>query len=224
LSTRPEKRIGSEDIWDFSEKALADTLKNMKLPFTIFEGEGAFYGPKLEFVLKDCMGRDWQMGTIQLDMNLPERFDMNYVEKDGQKQRPIMFHRAILGSIERFMGIFIEHTEGKFPLWLNPLQINISTISEESNDYAISLKEKLESEGLRVALDISDEKITYKVREASLQKIPYIFVIGKNEKNNGTVTVRIFGEEEVKKEFGVEEVIGKIKQKVWSKDKDFTLK
>ncbi|MDR2760635.1 MAG: threonine--tRNA ligase [Rickettsiales bacterium] len=224
LSTRPEKRIGSDNVWDLSEGALINTLNDMELPFTIFEGEGAFYGPKLEFVLKDCMGRDWQMGTIQLDMNLPDRFDINYIERDGQKRRPIMFHRAILGSIERFMGIFIEHTDGKFPLWLNPLQIMIATISEESNDYALSLRERLEAEGLRVALDISGEKIAHKVREASLQKIPYIFAVGKNEKDDDAVTVRILGEEKTGKKFLVEDAIKKIGLKIRLREKDFTLK
>jgi threonyl-tRNA synthetase len=223
LSTRPEKRIGGEEVWDVSEKALADALNDMKLPFTIFEGEGAFYGPKLEFVLKDCIGRDWQMGTIQLDMNLPERFDIHYTGEDGQKHRPIMFHRAILGSIERFMGIYIEQTEGKFPLWLNPLQIAVTTISEESNDYARQLKDRLEEEGLRVTLDISDEKISYKIRELSLQKIPYIFVVGKSERENNTVSVRTIDCGEQKQEFKVEEVINKIKQKIQTKSRDYIL-
>jgi threonyl-tRNA synthetase len=223
LSTRPEKRIGSEEVWDVSEKALADALNDLKLPFTIFEGEGAFYGPKLEFVLKDCMGRDWQMGTIQLDMNLPERFDMQYVGEDGQRHQPIMFHRAILGSIERFMGILIEQTEGKFPLWLNPLQIAVATISEESNDYAEKLKERLENEGLKVVLDVSNEKISYKIRELSLQKIPYIFVVGKNEKENDTVSVRTIDCDEQKQEFKVVDIIKKIKQKIEAKDRNYVL-
>jgi threonyl-tRNA synthetase len=223
LSTRPEKRIGDEHVWDVSEKVLADVLEDMGLPFTIFEGEGAFYGPKLEFVLRDCMKRDWQMGTIQLDMNLPERFDMNYIGEDGKKHRPIMFHRAIFGSIERFLGIFIEHTEGKFPLWLSPLQIIVATISQESNDYALSLKKKLRDAGLLADADISDEKISYKVREASLQKVPYIFVVGKNEKENNTVTVRTIDGDDNKQEFKIDDIIDKIKDKVRTKSEDFLL-
>ncbi|MDR0572250.1 MAG: threonine--tRNA ligase [Rickettsiales bacterium] len=223
LSTRPEKRIGDEHVWDISEKALSDVLNDMQLPFTVFEGEGAFYGPKLEFVLRDCMKRDWQMGTIQLDMNLPERFDVGYVGEDGKKHKPIMFHRAIFGSIERFLGIFIEHTEGKFPLWLSPLQIIVATISQESNDYALSLRERLRDAGLIADVDISNEKISYKVREASLRKVPYIFVVGKNERENNTVTVRIIDSNDNKQEFKVDDVINKIKAKIQTKSRDYLL-
>lgn len=222
LSTRPENRIGSEEIWDLSEKALADALKKLNLPFTIFEGEGAFYGPKLEFVLKDALGRDWQLGTIQLDMNLPARFDMSYIGEDGQKHQPVMLHRAILGSIERFMGILIEHTEGKFPLWLNPLQICVATITDEARDFAVDLTEKLKAVGFKVRLDDSNEKISYKIREASLEKIPYIFSIGKKEMESNSVNVRILGSENTYT-FAIDEVIKKIQNKIKTKEKGFEL-
>lgn len=222
LSTRPEKRIGSDEIWDKSEKALADALKELNLPFTIFEGEGAFYGPKLEFVLYDCLGRDWQMGTIQLDMNLPERFDVTYIDENGQKQRPIMFHRAILGSIERFLGILIEQTEGKIPLWLNPMQIAVANISEDSKKYAEDLHEKFVNSGFKATLDTSNEKISYKIRDLSLQKIPYILVVGKNEKTNHTVSVRILGSEETI-EMPVDKFIEKLNLKIKLKERDFNL-
>lgn len=222
LSTRPDDRIGSEEIWDLAEKSLADALTKLNLPYTIFEGEGAFYGPKLEFVLKDALGRDWQIGTIQLDMNLPKRFEMTYIGEDGQKHEPIMLHRAILGSIERFLGILIEHTEGKFPLWLNPLQVVVATITNEVDDYAQEVVKKLKSNGIRVILDNSNEKISYKIREHSLQRVPYIFTVGKKEKEDGTVSVRIFGSEETCV-LPLDEVIKKINSKVISKSRDYIL-
>ena len=222
LSTRPDDRIGSEEIWDLAEKSLADALIKLNLPYTIFEGEGAFYGPKLEFVLKDALGRDWQIGTIQLDMNLPKRFEMTYIGEDGQKHEPIMLHRAILGSIERFLGILIEHTEGKFPLWLNPLQVVVATITNEVDNYAQEVVKKLKSNGIRVVLDNSNEKISYKIREHSLQRVPYIFTVGKKEKEDGTVSVRTFGSEETCVLL-LDEVISKINSKVINKNRDYIL-
>lgn len=222
LSTRPDDRIGDEEIWDLAEKSLADSLNSLNLPFTIFEGEGAFYGPKLEFVLKDALGRDWQLGTIQLDMNLPQRFDMTYVGEDGQKHQPIMLHRAILGSIERFMGILIEHTEGKFPLWLNPLPVVVATITDESKDYANKIVKLLKDNEIKCELDDSNEKISYKVREHSLQKVPYIFSVGKMEMENGEVSVRTLGSD-ITQSFKIEDIIAKIKNKIETKDRKFDL-
>ena len=181
MSTRPDNRIGDDEIWDISEKSLAQTLDKLGLKYTIFPGEGAFYGPKLEFVLKDALGRDWQIGTLQLDMNLPKRFEMSYIGEDGKKHEPIMLHRAILGSIERFMSIYIEHTEGKFPLWLNPMQVAIATIVSEVEDYAEGIYLELTKNGIRVCVDKTNEKIGYKIRKAQLEKVPYMLVIGAKE-------------------------------------------
>lgn len=222
LSTRPENRIGSEEIWDISEKALADALKKLNLDFTIFPGEGAFYGPKLEFVLKDAMGRDWQVGTIQLDMNLPPRFKMSYIGQDGEKHEPIMIHRALLGSIERFMGILIEDTEGKFPLWLNPLQGVILNINENVEDYCNELYSKFKKEGFRIDKDLSNETLNYKIREHSLAKVPFLIIIGDKEKQNNSITLRVLGSD---KQFsmGVDEFISKLKKKVEEKSNGFDL-
>lgn len=224
LSTRPEQRIGSEEIWNISEKALADTLTKMNLPFTIFEGEGAFYGPKLEFVLRDAVGREWQAGTIQLDMNLPARFGISYVGEDGQRHEPIMFHRAIFGSIERFLGIYIENTEGKFPLWMNPLQFGIANISDDSKHYAEYLRDRLVSEGFKVKLDTSNEKINYKIREMSLEKIPYILTVGKREESSHSVNIRILGEDNKTVDMSIDELLEKVKLKIKLKDRDYRFK
>jgi len=193
LSTRPEKRIGSDEIWDLSEKALANALKHNNYEFEINEGEGAFYGPKLEFILKDAIGREWQCGTIQMDMNLPERFDISYIGEDGQRHRPVMLHRALFGSIERFLGILIENYAGKLPLWLSPLQVLVAPITSEINDYAENVLQQLKAAGLSAQADLSNEKISYKIREHSLEKIPVIMVVGAKEKENGTVTIRRIG-------------------------------
>ena len=222
LSTRPEKRIGSEEIWDISEKALADALKKLNLDFIIFEGEGAFYGPKLEFVLKDAMGRDWQVGTIQLDMNLPQRFNMSYIGQDGEKHEPVMIHRALLGSIERFMGILIEDTEGKFPLWLNPLQAMILNINENVKDYCEELYSLFKKEGFRIDLDLSNETLNYKIREHSLAKVPFLLIVGDKEKQNRSITLRVLGSE---KQFTmtVDDFVSKLKKKVETKSNGFDL-
>lgn len=193
LSTRPEKRIGSDEIWDIGEKALANALTKNGYPFEINEGEGAFYGPKLEFILKDAIGREWQCGTIQLDMNLPQRFDISYIGEDGEKHQPIMLHRALFGSIERFLGILIEHHAGKLPLWLSPEQVMVCPIVNDFDDYAEEVAAKLRKAGLYAKTDVRNEKINYKVREHSLAKIPVIAVVGAKEKENGTVTVRRIG-------------------------------
>lgn len=195
LSTRPEKRIGSDEIWDTCEKALANALTNHGYEYEINEGEGAFYGPKLEFILKDAIGREWQCGTIQVDMNLPQRFDISYIGEDGEKHQPVMLHRALFGSIERFLGILIEHHAGKLPLWLSPEQVVVCPIVSDMNDYAEDVAAKLRAAGLYAKTDLRNEKITYKIREHSVAKIPVIAVVGAKEKENGTVTVRRLGSE-----------------------------
>ncbi len=193
LSTRPEKRIGSDEIWDMTEKSLANALEHHGYAYTIFPGEGAFYGPKLEFVLRDAIGRDWQCGTLQVDMNLPERFDLNYIGQDGEKHRPIMLHRALFGSLERFTGILIENFAGRLPLWLAPIQVAIATVSENANEYAEQLNKELHSAGISTILDTSKEKISYKIRQHSTTKVPVIAVIGDKEVNDKTVTIRRLG-------------------------------
>ena len=195
LSTRPEKRIGSDEIWDVCEKALANALTNHGYEFEINEGEGAFYGPKLEFILKDAIGREWQCGTIQVDMNLPQRFDISYIGEDGEKHQPVMLHRALFGSIERFLGILIEHHAGKLPLWLSPEQVVVCPIVSDMDGYAEEVAAKLRAAGLYAKTDLRNEKITYKIREHSVAKIPVIAVVGAKEKENGTVTVRRLGSE-----------------------------
>ena len=193
LSTRPEKRIGSDASWDKAEKALQDAIEKLKLPYTIDEGDGAFYGPKLDFVLTDAIGRKWQCGTLQVDFNLPGRFDSTYIGADGSKHTPVLLHRAALGSFERFIGILLENYEGKLPLWLSPTQTVIAAITDEANDYADELNKTLLSHKLRTEVDIRNEQISYKVREHSLNKVPYIVAVGKKEVIDKTVSVRKLG-------------------------------
>ena len=193
LSTRPEKRIGSDASWDKAEKALQDAIEKLKLEYFIDEGDGAFYGPKLDFVLTDAIGRKWQCGTLQVDFNLPGRFDSTYIGEDGAKHTPVLLHRAALGSFERFIGILLENYEGKLPLWLAPTQTVIAAITDDANEYANELNENLISKGLRTELDVRNEQISYKVREHSLQKVPYIIAVGKKEIANRTVSVRKLG-------------------------------
>jgi threonyl-tRNA synthetase len=195
LSTRPEKRIGSEESWDRAEAALGNACKAAGHEYTVFPGEGAFYGPKLEFVLTDAIGRDWQCGTLQVDPNLPERLDAEYVGADGAKHRPIMLHRAVLGSFERFIGILIENSSGKLPMWLAPTQVVVATIVSEADDYAEKLVRQLREAGIRAEIDTRNEKINYKVREHSVGKVPLMFVVGKREAEEGTVSVRRLGRE-----------------------------
>ncbi len=197
LSTRPEKRIGSEESWDRAEAALAAGLKASNCDFEYLPGEGAFYGPKIEYTLKDAIGRPWQCGTIQVDPNMPERLDAEYVGEDGARHRPVMLHRAIVGSLERFIGILIEQHAGALPVWLAPVQVEILNITDAQSDYCREIAKKLQkavpNQGLRVNLDLRNEKITYKIREHSLQKPPYILVAGDKEKAAGTVAVRARG-------------------------------
>ncbi len=190
LSTRPDHRIGSDETWDKLENALSAALAGMGMSYELFPGEGAFYGPKLEFVLRDAIGRDWQCGTLQVDMNLPERFDLNYVAADNTHKRPVMLHRALFGSLERFTGILIEHYAGALPLWLSPVQVVVTNISAAQADYAESVAKKLREAGLRVECDLRGEKINYKIREHSVLKRPYIVVVGDKEKAAGLVALR----------------------------------
>ena len=192
-SDRPEKRVGDDSIWDKSEKALLTAIKKSKLEYTINKGEGAFYGPKIEFVLRDAIGRDWQCGTLQVDLNLPNRLGASYVAKDGVKKVPVMLHRALFGSLERFIGILIENYAGKLPFWLSPAQAVVCSITEENNNYVKKLFEDLFKEGIKCEMDLRNEKINYKVREHSLAKIPYIIVCGKKEVLENTVTIRKLG-------------------------------
>ena len=193
FSDRPEKRAGSDEIWDKAEAALLEAVEAAGLPYTLNPGEGAFYGPKLEFVLRDALGRDWQCGTLQVDFVLPERLDANYIGEDGAKHRPVMLHRAILGSFERFIAILIEEFAGKFPLWLSPVQVVVATITDAARDYAETAAQRLRDAGLRVETDLRNEKINYKVREHSNQKVPVIAVVGEREAEQETVTLRRLG-------------------------------
>ena len=191
LSTRPEKRIGSDEVWDKLEGALINALETMGLDYVLYPGEGAFYGPKLEFVLRDAIGRDWQCGTLQVDMNLPERFDISYVdESGGRDKRPVMLHRALFGSLERFIGILIEHYEGKFPVWLSPVQAAILTITDKQDSYVREVEKRLKAHDLRVISDLRNEKVGFKIREHTLQAVPYLLVVGDREVENGELAVR----------------------------------
>jgi len=190
LSTRPENSMGSDEIWEKATKGLKDALEYKKMPYKINEGDGAFYGPKIDFHLKDCLGRTWQCGTIQLDFAMPEKFDLTYDGKDGKKHRPIMVHRTIYGSIERFIGILIEHYAGKFPLWLSPVQVIILNINDSHIPYGIKLRDRLIENGFRVETDFNAETIPKKVRDAQLKRIPIIITIGDKEVNSNTVAVR----------------------------------
>ena len=190
LSTMPEDHMGEEAVWDFATQTLRDAIVETGKPYTVNEGDGAFYGPKLDFHLTDCLGRTWQCGTIQLDMNLPERFDLTYTGADGEKHRPVMIHRVVFGSIERFIGILVEHFGGAFPTWLAPVQVKVMTITSRSDEAAREVAGLLTDAGLRPELDLRNEKIGFKVREAQMMKIPYMFVLGDREAENRTVTIR----------------------------------
>ena len=197
LSTRPEKRIGSDESWDRAEAALAEGLRASGCDFEYLPGEGAFYGPKIEYTLKDAIGREWQCGTIQVDPNMPERLDAEYVGEDGARHRPIMLHRAIVGSLERFIGILVEQHAGALPTWLAPVQVAVLNITDAQADFAQEVAKMLKNQGLRVSLDLRNEKITYKIREHSMQKLPYILVVGDKEKAAGAVAVRARGNQDL---------------------------
>jgi threonyl-tRNA synthetase len=193
LSTRPDKRIGSDEVWDKAEAALAEALAAKGLIYDLQPGEGAFYGPKIEFSLKDCLGRVWQCGTLQLDFALPQRLDAHYVGEDNERHIPVMLHRAILGSLERFIGILVEHYAGAMPLWLSPIQAVVLNISGKQSEYAEQVAARLREAGLRVEADLRNEKITYKIREHSLSKLPYQIVVGDKEVAANLVAVRTRG-------------------------------
>jgi threonyl-tRNA synthetase len=197
LSTRPDKRVGSDAIWDKAEKALSDALDTVGVAWERLPGEGAFYGPKIEYSLKDSLGRIWQCGTIQVDFNMPERLGAEYVAEDNSRKHPVMLHRAIVGSLERFIGILIENFGGAFPLWLSPIQAVVASISEGQADYAAHVAKMLQDQGLRAEADLRNDKISYKIRELSLQKIPYLLVVGNQEKAAGSVSVRRRGGEDL---------------------------
>ena len=197
VATRPEQRIGTDESWDKAEHALMESLRASGVDFQISEGEGAFYGPKIEYTLKDALGREWQVGTMQVDPNLPERLDAEYVGEDGARHRPMMLHRATVGSMERFIGLLIEHYAGAMPVWLSPVQVVVTGITDAQADYVQSVAKTLRNQGLRVETDLRNEKITYKIREHSLQKLPYILVVGDKEREAGAVAVRARGNQDL---------------------------
>lgn len=213
LSTKPENSMGSEEQWDIATESLKKALEVKGLEYKLNEGDGAFYGPKIDFHIEDAIGRTWQCGTIQLDFQMPERFDLHYIDQSGQKERPVMLHRTILGSFERFMGVLIEHFAGKFPLWLAPVQIKIIPVSEKFIDYAKEVEAKFVAEDFRVELDERNEKLGYKIREAQLEKVPYVFVVGEKEVEEGTVAIRKRdGEDQGSKK--IDEAIADLKSEV----------
>lgn len=216
LSTRPDDYMGELDAWNLAEKSLKEALEEKNLPYTINEGDGAFYGPKIDFHLEDAIGRTWQCGTIQLDFQLPENFDLTYVDENGERQRPVMLHRALLGSVERFMGILIEHFAGKFPLWLSPVQVEVIPVSDKFKDFAESIADKLHAAGLRVHLDGRAEKVGYKIREAQVKKINYMLVIGEKEETSGKLSVRKRNGEEVQ-DVDVDEFIASLQEEIKNK-------
>ena len=221
LSTRPEKRVGDDRIWDISESALKKTLESKNVKWKINEGDGAFYGPKIDFSLKDSIGRVWQLGTIQLDFSMPERLSATYVNEEGNKVAPVMIHRAILGSLERFVGILIEEYSGNFPLWLSPQQIQIINITSAQDDYCIELRDKLRSLNFRVDTDLRNEKINLKIRENAILRIPYLLVVGDNELKNNTVSIRTRDGDNLG-EMGVEKFIKMLETLVDTKSRKLT--
>jgi threonyl-tRNA synthetase len=191
LSTRPEKSLGTAELWEKAEGALHQALSNHGLPYEVNPGDGAFYGPKIDFQVKDILGRSWQLGTVQLDYQMPSRFGLEYVESDGSEQTPVLIHRAMLGSLERFLGILLEHTGGALPVWLAPVQAVVLPVSGKFADYGQSLTRRLREAGLRVELDERNEKLGYRIREAQGQKIPYMLVVGKREREADTAAMRL---------------------------------
>ena len=214
LSTRPEIRVGSDETWDKAELSLESAIKSLGYPYKIDDGDGAFYGPKLDFVLTDALGREWQCGTFQLDFNLPDRLDAEYIGEDGEKHNPVMIHRAVLGSFERFIGILIENYAGKLPFWLAPQQVAVASIVSEVNDYALEVCKLLKQKGIRADIDLRNEKIGYKVREHSSKKVPFIFAIGKKEKTDKSLSIRQIGSTDTKSmslDEGIEYICGQNK-------------
>jgi threonyl-tRNA synthetase len=197
VATRPEKRVGSDALWDKSEQALMESLRRSGCEFTVSPGDGAFYGPKIEYTLKDAIGRQWQCGTMQVDFSMPERLGAEFVTESGERRAPVMLHRAIVGSLERFIGILIEQHAGALPAWLAPVQVAVLNITDAQAEYAQELAKSLRNQGLRVSVDQRNEKITYKIREHSMQKLPYILVVGDKEKAAGAVAVRARGNQDL---------------------------
>ncbi len=218
LSTRPNDFMGEIETWNQAESELKEVLNEISGEgnYRINEGDGAFYGPKIDIKMQDCLGREWQMGTIQVDFQLPQRFNLSYIDKDGSKQMPIMIHRAILGSFERFIGIITEHFAGAFPTWLSPIQVKVISVSEKSAEYATSVSEKLEDNGIRVETDNSDERIGYKIRQAQLEKVPYMMILGENEMGKGNVSIRKRNGEEIK-DLSFDEALKMINEDIKSK-------
>ena len=216
LSTRPENSIGTDEMWAMATDGLQGALDDLGVQYTINEGDGAFYGPKIDFHLQDCLGRTWQCGTIQLDMNLPERFDLTYVGADGEKHRPVMIHRVVFGSIERFIGIITEQFGGAFPMWLAPVQVRIMTITDRADDAARELQQKLEKAGIRTELDVRNEKIGFKIREAQMMKIPYMFVLGDKEVQDSVIAVRSRSEGSIGT-MTYEQILAKMQEEVETK-------
>ena len=218
LSTRPEDSMGSDEDWEMATIGLKKALEDMGLEYIVNEGDGAFYGPKIDFHLRDSLGRTWQCGTIQLDFQMPQRFNLEYTAEDGSKKRPIMIHRVCFGSIERFIGILIEHFAGKFPVWLAPVQVKVIPVSEKSMEYAAGVYEKLKAAGIRTELDHKDEKVGYKIRQAQLEKVPYMLVLGEKEAAEGAITVRSRDKGDLGAA-GLEDFIADIKKMVAAKEK-----
>ncbi len=216
ISTRPEKSIGSDEIWDKATNALKDALEKLGMPYDICEGEGAFYGPKIDVKLTDAIGRKWQCGTVQCDFALPERFDVTYVDSDGERKRPVMIHRVILGSIDRFLGVLIEHYAGAFPTWLAPIQARIMPITDAQAEYAKSVLEKMKAAGIRADADLRNEKLNLKIREAQVEKVPYMCIVGKREMEAGTLSLRSRKEGDLGV-FSVGDVVGRILEEIESK-------
>jgi threonyl-tRNA synthetase len=220
LSTRPEKRVGTDESWDRAEKALAEALDAKDLPWQELPGEGAFYGPKIEFSLKDCIGRVWQMGTIQVDFSMPGRLDAEYVAEDGSRKTPVMLHRAVLGSFERFIGILIEQHEGAFPFWLAPQQAVVINITDSQAEYANLVTQSMQNKGFRVNSDLRNEKIGFKIRGHSMQRVPYLLVVGDKEIENGTVAVRTRDGEDLGS-MTIEEVISLFQRDTEKRSREF---
>jgi len=217
LSTRPEVRVGSDKIWDKAESALEKAIKNLNLPYEVAEGDGAFYGPKLDFVLTDALQREWQCGTFQADFNVPDRLDAKFIGEDGNKHIPVMIHRAILGSFERFLGILIEHHSGSLPVWLSPIQVVILNITDKQAKFSQKIEKSLRKDGFRVESDLRNEKITYKIRDHSMQRVPYLLIVGDKEMENNTVSVRARGSQDLG-EMSLNKFIHRISKEIVSKN------
>jgi len=217
LSTRPKEFIGDPKVWDISEAALRKALEKAGIKYGVDEGGGAFYGPKIDIKIKDALNRTWQCSTVQVDFNLPERFDVNYIGKDGKPHRAVMIHRALFGSIERFFGVLIEHYKGAFPVWLSPAQVSVLTITERSSQAAAGIVEKIRAAGIRVSLDDDNEKIGAKIRKATMEKIPYMIILGDKEAESGLISVRKRSGEE-SKDVKLDDFIASVKEKIRTKD------